>query len=380
MTAKSCAALVIGIALLGLPFAASAQSAATDQPAVVLLTRLIQLLEQEVQMLLALHAQVAPAAADVPASSCVFNGHVIATGTGVLGYQSASVPVGQACIAQQLICNNGVLSGGASQYPYVSCTVATGASCMFNGTIIPNDTYVIGYQSQGVPSGQACVSHKMLCVNGTISNSAYYPYSSCSVQSSSSCTYNGQIIQNGASIIGYSSATVPSGQACVPVSLMCSNGSIANAAAYPFSSCSVASQTTASLTASPSSGVVPLSVTFSSPWGIPVNANGVQSVGEEYWIDFGDGSTQSLRCPASNVACSIPVTVTHTYEKLGSYTVAVDAAPVASNPITTTLGTVVITVQTEACPVGTVWQEVCPVSGSIPCAYGCYTTATGSGS
>jgi PKD repeat protein len=93
----------------------------------------------------------------------------------------------------------------------------------------------------------------------------------------------------------------------------------------------------ASLAASPSAGSAPLSVTFTSPWS-------AYGVGSGVWIEFGDGSQQSLSCPQTNVPCTNPVTVIHTYAQPGIYTAAVKSAPVVPNPITTILGTATISV------------------------------------
>ncbi|HEY5383034.1 MAG TPA: hypothetical protein VIJ88_00565, partial [Candidatus Paceibacterota bacterium] len=85
--------------------------------------------------------------------------------------------------------------------------------------------------------------------------------------------------------------------------------------------------TSANFTATPTSGIAPLSVTFTSPYGSPSGT----ALG--YVIDFGDGTQQSVTCsPVNNVqvevqstliwrsVCENPVQITHTYPSSGTYT------------------------------------------------------------
>jgi serralysin len=74
------------------------------------------------------------------------------------------------------------------------------------------------------------------------------------------------------------------------------------------------------LTASPSSGVAPLAVTFTVDFGQGVNTN-------IYTVDFGDGSTGTLQAYPLGIACTVAgpcnqlgYKTTHTYGAAGAYT------------------------------------------------------------
>jgi PKD repeat protein len=69
------------------------------------------------------------------------------------------------------------------------------------------------------------------------------------------------------------------------------------------------------LTASPMSGTAPLTVKFNAT---------VKTFGARYPIDFGDGTTGSLRTYATSRPCPVgascvPGTASHTYRRAGTY-------------------------------------------------------------
>lgn len=87
------------------------------------------------------------------------------------------------------------------------------------------------------------------------------------------------------------------------------------------------------LSASPSSGNAPLTVTFSHYVG------GFRPAGISYTLDFGDGgSERATECPAPADACTGPGTNTHTYRSNGTYTATLnkitDPCPDDNDPST----------------------------------------------
>ncbi len=75
-----------------------------------------------------------------------------------------------------------------------------------------------------------------------------------------------------------------------------------------------------SLSAVPISGPAPLTVAFTTSYGMSPSI-----VDATYSIDFGDGSAQNITCDVSAATslCYAPVTVQHTYSDKGTYTAAV---------------------------------------------------------
>ncbi len=173
----------------------------------------------------------ASCAAGAP-SSCLFNGQSISNGQTVTGYQNSTVPFGQTCMSEVKTCSNGSLSGS---YTFASCSVGAAASCSFNGQSVANGQTVIAFQNSTVPFGQTCVSEVKTCTNGSLSGS--YNQASCTVGAPASCSFNGQAIANGQTVTGYQNSTVPYGQTCVSQLKTCSNGSLSGS--YTFPSCSM---------------------------------------------------------------------------------------------------------------------------------------------
>jgi PKD repeat protein len=103
------------------------------------------------------------------------------------------------------------------------------------------------------------------------------------------------------------------------------------------------------LSATPTSGSSPLTVTFSSLYGGPTGVPG------GYRIDFGDGTSKYANCDqysiiGTNDVCGSPAQVQHTYNTPGTYTATLTDVNAAPPPSTATsdagvVGTVTITVQ-----------------------------------
>ena len=164
-------------------------------------------------------------------SACLFNGQTIAHGQSVDGYQNSSVAYGATCTKEPRLCNNGILSGS---YNYAACTVGSAASCLFNGQTIADGGVVKSFQSSTVAFGQSCVSEDRICRNGVLSGS--YGFANCAPGVAAGCLFNGQGVAHGASVVGYASSSVAYGQTCAAQTRTCTNGVLNGS--YSFPSCS----------------------------------------------------------------------------------------------------------------------------------------------
>ena len=166
------------------------------------------------------------------ASSCSFHNLTLTNGASVTAYQSASVPFDSSCTSQQRTCHNGTLSGS---YTNTSCSVNAAASCSFHDSAVEHGNSVTAYLNPSEPYGGSCTSQPRSCNNGVLSGS--YTNASCSVESTPTCTFNRQILQDGATITAYQSSSVPFGSTCVSQIRTCSEGSLSGS--YAYGSCSV---------------------------------------------------------------------------------------------------------------------------------------------
>jgi hypothetical protein len=179
-----------------------------------------------------------------PPASCTFNGQTFASGMTTQGYPTATVPFGQTCQAQTITCTNGVLNPAND---VAACTVQPPANCTFNGQTVASGSSVVAFQAASVPSGQTCVSQNRTCTNGTLSGT--FTFASCVVNQPATCTFNGQTIASGATTQGYPSATVPFGQTCQAQTITCTNGvlnpanDVASCSVLPGATCSFNGQT-----------------------------------------------------------------------------------------------------------------------------------------
>ncbi len=164
------------------------------------------------------------------ANSCTFNGQTVAHGANVIAYQTSSVPAGSTCQSQSRVCNNGALSGS---YTNASCSVGNYLSCTFNGQSIAHGTSVTAYLASSVAYGATCSSQTRTCNNGVLSGT--YGFASCSAGNPASCTFNGQTVPHGNSIIAFLASSVPAGTSCQSQSRVCNNGTLSGT--YTFASC-----------------------------------------------------------------------------------------------------------------------------------------------
>lgn len=169
-------------------------------------------------------------------NACNFNGQNIADGQNVIAYQNSSVAFGSTCQAESRSCSNGSLSGS---YSYNSCSVGAAAACLFNGSTIADGQSVIAFVNSSVPYGSSCISESRVCGNGILSGS--YVSSTCNVASAASCTFDGQSIAHGQSVVAYTSSSVAFGSLCssVQTTRTCSNGILTGSSAASYGSCVV---------------------------------------------------------------------------------------------------------------------------------------------
>ena len=166
--------------------------------------------------------------------SCTFGGKTVENFSSVTAYQSDTVAFGEQCVSETRSCNNGSLSG---TYSYSSCSVSSAASCSFNGQVIGHGLSVTAYQSSSVPYGGSCSSENRICTNGTLTG--FYDEPNCSVESISPCILNGQTIGSGSSVAAYQASSVPFGGSCSSETRLCTNGTFSGS--YEYSICGVES-------------------------------------------------------------------------------------------------------------------------------------------
>lgn len=169
------------------------------------------------------------------AASCLFNGQTIAHNQTVQGFATSTVGFGESCVAEERSCYNGVLDGSS---PYASCTVAQPASCLINGLTIAHGQSTILFKDASVAYGQSCEPESRICSNGSLSGS--YSQGSCVVEEAKTCSFNGQVVADGATVQAYSSSSVPYDQTCSSETRTCSNGVLSGS--NNIASCTVAPQ------------------------------------------------------------------------------------------------------------------------------------------
>jgi len=118
-------------------------------------------------------------------------------------------------------------------------TTISPQACSFDGTEVANGDTVTAFLQTEVEEPAICQSETRTCSNGNLSGS--YAFSSCSVKSlpvagDASCTFNGQEISHGSSVLAYLTETISAGEFCQPEARICSNGTLSGS--YDYSTCS----------------------------------------------------------------------------------------------------------------------------------------------
>ena len=221
----------------------AAATASSLQSLIAELQSLIQLVNQlSEQVQVSNSSLTTPTVSSASSVSCSFNGQTVANGQSISAFQGPLVTTGGPCVSQLRTCSNGTLSG---TYQYASCgveaaaTTANTTSCTFNGQTVANGHTVIGYQAASVAKESQCLSQQRTCTNGTLSGT--YQYASCDVEAAAttnaSCTFNGQTVASGQSVTAYKSSSVASGNQCVLQTRTCQNGTLSGS--YQYANCAV---------------------------------------------------------------------------------------------------------------------------------------------
>lgn len=166
------------------------------------------------------------------AASCLFDGKTIAHGQNVVAFKSSGVGYGETCTQETRTCDNGVISGS---YQFSSCSVGQLAACTFNNETVAHGMSVVAYASADVAFGEACQSETRTCNNGTLSGSM--TYNACGAADPLFCTFNGQTVFHGQTVTAFTSSSVPNGQSCQSETRSCYNGTLSGSAQH--ATCSV---------------------------------------------------------------------------------------------------------------------------------------------
>lgn len=185
-----------------------------------------------------------PSSPSAGAGNCVAGDILIANGSTANFYSVPYVPNGSSCESyrQTRQCLNGTLSGSAS-YGYTTCGVGASSvpgSCTFNGVTMANGEIRTFYRQETIPFGQQCQGATRSCVNGIVTGSSEYAYPSCVTPTSPiSCTLNGVTIPHGQSAAFYKREDVLFGQSCSTFvgTRTCDNGTLLGDSDYRYQTC-----------------------------------------------------------------------------------------------------------------------------------------------
>jgi hypothetical protein len=164
---------------------------------------------------------ISPACTVTPAADCSVNGVSVKHGSSTTLYVSSSVPFGQTCQSQQRTCTNGILSGTATNSSCVVENAPPAQSCTLNGKTIASGSVVTVFESTSVAYGKTCASQSRTCTNGILSGS--YTSETCIIQPPASCSFNGQTVAHGTSVIAYNRSSGTSSAAANANHRSCGN-------------------------------------------------------------------------------------------------------------------------------------------------------------
>jgi hypothetical protein len=337
---KKYISLGVGIALLVSPVLASAQTAniSTEASLIAALTQLVQMLEQELQQLLAQQTLQHPTynqCQPQPSTGCsgTWAAAVTTTNGCTTAWQCVANTSRCPAIASEIECAIGyhAVSGGTDLNGCQltpQCVANTAAPPLISGISGPTQLSVgqSGTWSVNVSNASGNLSYSVNWGDQTS-----YPYASGAASAS---------VQSSA-IFTHTYATT--GTYTPTFTVTNANGQSSSASA----TVSVSTPTVSgNISAFPTSGTSPLTVTF----------NGGVSSFSTYTIDFGDGqSVTNASCPSSAPPGQFPCPlspVSHTYTQAGSYTARLiqvnycgaSDGGTCTPPPPTTLGSVTITV------------------------------------
>ncbi len=175
-------------------------------------------------------------------TSCSLGGTTLANGATTTAYLVQHVANTDSCDYYNTVrtCINGTLSGDAS-YAYASCTKAAAGQCVLDNVVMSSGTSRSFYTASAAPAGTLCTAIRQTrtCTNGAISGTATYKFASCT--DDKSCSLDGVTVQDGDASLFFSARTVAYGVTCGSVSQnrTCTNGTLSGTATYKYSGCSV---------------------------------------------------------------------------------------------------------------------------------------------
>ncbi len=108
-------------------------------------------------------------------------------------------------------------------------------NCSFNGQAVLSGESVMAYQNSTVDFGETCLSETRLCDDGALSGT--YNYANCMVGAPASCLFNGETLESGRSVQAYQNSSVVYGESCQAEMRECQNGDLSGS--FNFSMCEV---------------------------------------------------------------------------------------------------------------------------------------------
>ena len=176
-----------------------------------------------------------------PSNCFLADGTEITHGTQFVGYESSGVLNGETCRSQIQTCTDGNVS---DNYLYSSCEVAAADGCLFNGQVVDNGESVVAYSSNTIQYAGQCssISEARVCANGALTGD--YQYSTCAPENPDDCYLDGQTIPSGTSVVAYLYKSVSSDNQCSGFNdendeaRTCLNGSLSGS--FPYTTCNVA--------------------------------------------------------------------------------------------------------------------------------------------
>ena len=128
-----------------------------------------------------------------------------------------------------------------------ACTLNQSTTCTFNGQNVAEGASVKAYLNSSVQNGSPCQTQTRNCIKGVLSGT--FAYASCSTAAAASCLFNGQTIADGGSVTAYLASTTAAGASCQSQNRNCSNGTLSGGFLYssceasPYASCLFNGQT-----------------------------------------------------------------------------------------------------------------------------------------
>lgn len=150
--------------------------------------------------------------------TCNYFGNTISPGGTVSGYLTSAVNYGQICQRITATCDGA--TGNLSAIPVQYCSVLPPKNCNYYGVVHYAGQTVSGFAAVSVPYGSDCVPVTGTCDGGT-GLFDIIPEQTCMIQPPQNCSYQGQTYTPGQTINGFASPEVSHGQTCTTVTGTC---------------------------------------------------------------------------------------------------------------------------------------------------------------